>query len=419
MADADVLIIGAGASGLAAAAEARRKGERVLLLEAQSRPGRKILASGNGRCNLLNLNPPVYYGDSAFAKRVIENCGAAEIIRFFESIGLKVRDDGEGRVYPYTLQSSTVLESLLHALESAGVSILTGQRVSGLKKNKNSFEATALGGERFFGGRVIVCAGSPAHPDLGGCGDAPGLLLPFGHRRMPFRPVLTPLTAEKRSISGLSGIRVRCHIRVLNDEKEVYRNRGEALFTEDGISGICVMQCARFVEPGVSVCELNLIPGLFSGRDEALEYLQKQRSRCAGSEPVRLIEGICVPRLAFAICKQAGMALRGEKCAELTDKDLEAVYQVMTHYRVRITGTKGLDRAQSAAGGLDCGDFEPSRMESRLIPGLHAAGEALNVDGDCGGFNLMFAWASGLLAGRNGDVPSALPAAGQKLNGRD
>ena len=396
-----VIIIGAGAAGMAAAITAASLGDSVVLLEAQSRPGRKLLATGNGRCNLMNLGKPVYYGDRAFAEKVLQNCGPQEILRFWDHLGLKVRCE-ENRVYPCTFQASTVLDVLLASLRKLQAELMINQRVHSIRKEKASFTVVTESGRQFQATRVIVTAGSPAQPKLGGSSDGLSILAGMGHAIESPRPALTPLLTEKKAISGLSGIRAKCEIRMITDGVEVHRERGELLFTEEGISGICVMQCARFIEPGRSTAVLNWVPDLFASRDDILSFLRHQQAEEPEGEPPSLLRGILAPRLAWAVCRQAGLRMRGEQNAALTDPQLLGIAHSLTHYRIAVTGCCGTDRAQVCAGGALCRDFDPSTMESALSPGLFAAGEVLNVDGDCGGYNLMFAWSSGILAGRNG-----------------
>ena len=401
MRESDTLIVGAGASGLAAAAAASSAGDKVILLEAQDRPGRKLLATGNGRCNLMNLGEPVYYGDRHFAEKVFRFCGRQELELFWHSIGLQLRSE-DNRVYPCTFQAFTVLDVLLARLRRNQVELLTGQRVQFVRRMEGGYTAVSETGERYRSSRVIIAAGGPAQPKLGGCSDGFDLLNAFGHRMAPPRPALTPLFADHRAISGLSGIRVRCEIRMMCREEEKHRERGELLFTDEGISGICVMQCARFVEPGRSTAVINLVPDLFEGTGSLLAFLHQRKEAEPEEEPPSLLRGICMPRLAWAVCKQAGLSLRGETNADLSDAALQKVAAALTSYQIPIRDSAGMERAQVCAGGILCRDFHPSTLESRLSPGLFAAGEVLNVDGDCGGFNLMFAWASGILAGKNG-----------------
>ena len=399
---ADVLIIGAGASGLAAAVSAHERGERVLLWEAGNRPGRKILASGNGRCNLMNMGNPVYYGDTGFAADVLRKMPVDKLTDFWRKLGLEIRVDGNGRAYPCSNQASTVLEVLMSDLMKHGVRIRYGCSAELIQPDAGGYRVFSEQGDCTKAGRVIVATGGPAQPKLGGRESVIHLLAPLGHTLVPFSPVLTPLETDRRSVSGLSGIRIHCELRLVTDGSENFREKGELLFSDDGISGICVMQSARFAVPGHSVVMVNPFYDLYASPEEALEELLRRQAAWPGDEPDALLRGLCVPKFAFAICKQAGLSLRGETAGRLDREELLAVAKAMTGYRLPVTGKKGFDRAQVSAGGLLCEEWNPENMESRLWPGLHASGEAMNVDGTCGGFNLMYAWASGILAGLNG-----------------
>ena len=401
MADRTV-IVGGGASGLVAAIAAASMGDSVLVLERQSRPGKKLLATGNGRCNLLNLSPPKYFGDSEFALAALSACPPERIERFWRELGLGLRQDGEGRVYPCTFQAATVLETLMLSLDRHHIQLENGADVVSARRQGPLFSLRLRDDRTLDAHRLIICCGGPAQPRLGGTDAGYGLLTGFGHRLIDPSPSLTPLETDRRSVSGLAGIRVKCEICLENDGVVVRRETGELLFTEDGISGICVMQCSRFAIPGRSVCSVDLVADLFPDMDSLLSELFLRQARLGDLPPTALLSGLCVPRLAYAVCKQAGLALRGETCGTLNRSQIAAIGHTLRHYALPITGRKGLDRAQVTAGGIRCDEFDPLTMASTLVPGLHATGEVLNVDGDCGGYNLMFAWASGLLAGWNG-----------------
>mgnify|MGYP002624996693 CR=1 FL=1 len=401
MADRTV-IVGGGASGLVAAIAAASMGDSVLVLERQSRPGKKLLATGNGRCNLMNLSPPKYFGDSEFALAALAACPPERIERFWRELGLGLRQDGEGRVYPCTFQAATVLETLMLSLDRHHIQLENGADVVSARRQGPLFSLRLRDDRTLDAHRLIICCGGPAQPRLGGTDAGYGLLTGFGHRLIDPSPSLPPLETDRRSVSGLAGIRVKCEICLENDGVVVRRETGELLFTEDGISGICVMQCARFATPGKSICEMNLIEDLTPEMESAVAELRERKNRFPEEDPIILIQGFCLPKMAFAVCKQAGLALRGERNADLQESDLRAIVRALTAYRVKVTGRKGFEQAQVSAGGLECGAFRPENLESKLVSGLHATGEMLNVDGDCGGYNLMFAWATGILAGTNG-----------------
>lgn len=400
----DALIIGGGAAGMAAAIAAGMCGERVLVLERMDRVGKKLLATGNGRCNLMNLGPLRYPGGTALAQAVLARCGAEAQAAFWNHWGLPLRTEDGGRVYPASGQASTVLDTLRLAMTATGADIVAGAAVTEIRHHGNSFTVTA-GSQTWQARRVIAAGGGCAQPKLGSDGSAWALLEHFGHQLLDPRPSLTQIMTDTAPIRGLSGIRVRCRVAVLRSGKTLHEESGELLFADYGVSGVCVMQCARWAEPG---CELriDLTQGMgFAGEAGLAEELRRRMTLFAGHPTERLLTGLCVPRLASCLLKAACLR-REDPIDRLADAALDRLARVMAGFRLDVRGVKGFDSAQVTAGGLDIGDFDPATMESLYQPGLHACGEMLDVDGDCGGYNLMFAFGSGLLAGLNGrEIP--------------
>ena len=196
---------------------------------------------------------------------------------------------------------------------------------------------------------------------------------------------------------------MRCNISLFDRKHSLLqRKKGEVLFTEYGISGICAMQCARFIEESGCVAELDLISRVFPDKTDLMSYLKRRRKDVSFLQPEHILTGFLLPKLSFAVMKQAGIDMHKRLAGNLTDDELHAIANRLYRYTLPITGVRGLEDAQVTAGGADCNEFDPRTMESRIESGLYAAGEILNVDGDCGGFNLMFAFSSGILAGLNG-----------------
>lgn len=404
----DTIVIGGGASGLAAAVAAAEQGSRVLILEKGPRIGRKILASGNGRCNLMNDSAPRYYGDPGFAMRVLHRCGVPELTDFFHRYGLRLTRETEGRVYPMTLQAVSVLDTLKRALRLNRVQVrfdAAAERVATVAPDRGAGWLVSGKDIRERASRVILACGGPAQPKLGGTEDGGSLLQELNHRVIPFQPALTPIRTERQAVSGLSGLRVRCDVSLLREGTVIHRESGELLFTDYGVSGICVMQCSRFVQAG-DLLEVNLLPRREDLPVSLEEELKTRRERFRDLPPETLLDGFLLPKVSYGVLKQAGIPLRGETAGEISDEQLHKILYAAAHYQLRITEIGGFDQAQVSAGGADCREFDPETMESRLHPGLYATGELLNVDGDCGGFNLMFAFATGLIAGEACSSPS-------------
>lgn len=398
---AEVTVIGAGASGMPAAIQAASRQKKVILVDKNDSPGRKILASGNGRCNIMNLGRPKYYGNTEFAEKVLKRCPPEKIISFFHHYGLMITEENDGRMYPYSFQAASVLNVMKNAISITGVSMMTGFNILSVENNQNCFLIKGENNDTILSRKVVIACGGAAQPKLGGSSTGYQILHTLGHTIIPVYPSLVSLTTDKKSISGLSGIRSHCQITLIEKGKKIHSEKGEILFTDYGISGICVMQCARFTTDRNTYLEINFLYGLFDDIDSVRIELQRRSHMFPDFSPIRLFDGILPERISYAVLKQAGISLRGETAGSLTDKELRQIAETVIHYKVIITGTRGMDYAQVTAGGADCNEFIPETMESRISKGVYAAGEVLDVDGDCGGFNLMFAISSGIIAGES------------------
>ena len=398
-----VVIIGGGAAGLAAAIAAAECGDQVTILERMDRVGKKILATGNGRCNLMNTGARRFPGGTALADAVLDRCGVAEQTRFWQHIGLRMRQEDGGRVYPVSGMASTVLDTLRFAAEALGVTTITGVHVTGLFKARHGWTVMA-GEQKWKADRVIVAGGGCAQPKLGSDGSTWPLLTSLGHHLVEARPALTQIITETGAIKGLSGIRVRTRVRVTRNDQENYAESGELLFADYGVTGVCVMQCARYVAPG-DVLHIDLVKAMgFDSADDFKQELHRRRKLWNNTRlQYDLLTGLCVPKLAQALF--AAARLTGGQhftCGQLTPAVIESLAAKAADFTLLVKGVKGFDSAQVTAGGIYTEEFEPATLESRVAQGVHAAGEVLDVDGDCGGFNLMFAFGSGILAGLGG-----------------
>jgi predicted Rossmann fold flavoprotein len=399
-----VIIIGGGASGLAAACLCIAKGVSVTLLEKESRVGRKLLATGNGRCNLMHTGEPVFFGDTIFAQAVMAHCGPERVMGFWEDLGLVMREEEDGRVYPATNQAATVLDCLRLRLEASPLcAIKTSALVTDIRKTAKGFAIYTKEGETLESSLLLVASGGAAAPKLGGSDSLTGPLSKLGHRIIPFRPALCPLETDTRAIRGLSGLRVTAHLGLMVRGQVMAASSGEALFTDYGVSGLCAMQLARdareALEAGLPAkLAMDFSPGL--GLSSARMCRISPDAFVAQATKVRETLREMLPARARRLGKS--LLYVGLLPRLLADKvqglPLYEAADRLTGLELNITGVRGFDQAQVASGGLDCRDFDPATLASRRVPGLCAAGEALNVDGDCGGYNLLFAWATGILA---------------------
>lgn len=396
-----IVIIGAGASGLMAAIAASRvRPHSVLLLEKEVRVGRKLLATGNGRCNLLNmrLDKGHYHGSGAhIAQNVLERMTPAWLLDAFAAIGLVCREESEGRVYPFSGQASAVLDSLRLACDRQGVQVLTETPVSQIRMDQDRFHIQIAGQQPILADRVILAGGGKASPSLGSDGSALKLLARLGHTLTDTFPAIVPLRLPSDRIRGLKGIRMQATLTLHVDQSPVHTERGEALLTEYGLSGIAAMQLAR--ETNLALARQQQVTVQIQLMDpQSASALVAFRSNAFREQPMeRFFTGVLHKQLGATLLREAGL-LAGTPISEASTRPLIAL---LSDWRLPVLGTQPLAQAQVTAGGALATEFDPQTLASYLIPGLYACGEILDVDGDCGGYNLMWAWASGILAGQS------------------
>lgn len=388
-------IIGGGASGMAAAlAAAQNPRNRILLFERQARLGRKLQATGNGRCNLSNSHAAEggYHGQTPeFVTPAITRFPPEETRNWFQELGLFTVTEPSGRVYPYSDQANSVVDVLRFALEQPNIQVLTGVEVSRLRR-----EGTGFSVDGTYCDRVIVACGGLAGSKLGGTMSGYQLLRSMGHRMTKLRPALVQLKSSWNGVTALKGVRANCHAAIYRDESLHSQSTGEIQFTEYGLSGPVIFEISRDACQGGGdwLCRLDLLPHV---SQEQL-YCELDRRRQTSLPAQELLTGVLHNRLGRVVAKASGLSLNGA-VSELTDGELMSVCAAVKSFEVPLTEPLGMDSAQVTAGGILTEDFDPATMESKLVPGLYACGEVLDVDGDCGGYNLQWAWSSGRCAG--------------------
>lgn len=399
-----IAIIGGGASGIMAALTAAEdKNNRVLLIERQQRIGRKLLATGNGRCNLSNTGAAVknYHGKHPeFVIPALGNFPPAAALEFFRGLGLLTVTEDGGRVYPLSNSANSVLDVLRFALEKRGVEQRTACPVREIRREKKGYTLiTDEGG--IYADKLIVACGGAAGGKLGGVMDGYKLLAPLGHRRTALHPALVQLTTEPEYPRALKGVRADGRIWLTAGGKTLAESAGEIQFTEKGVSGIAafdISRAAAFCTEGGQV-HMDFMRGYSAG--EVFALLRRRRELLPELAGEELFTGMLHNRLGRMIVKYAGLD-RAAALGGFSDKELRAAAESCKDFTLGLRGTEGFDAAQVTAGGLMTGDFDPKTLESRISPGLFVCGELLDIDGDCGGYNLQWAWASGRLAGRLG-----------------
>lgn len=392
-------IIGGGASGMAAAlAAAENPANQVTVLERQARVGRKLQATGNGRCNLTNLHAMAggYHGeDPAFVQAALAAHPVEETLEWFRSLGLYTVAEPSGRVYPYSDQANSVVDVLRFALEKPNIRVITGFEAEKVKKTQEGFLISSRE-EELLCDRLIIACGGLAGTKLGGGMSGYKFLRSFGHHCTKLRPTLVQLKTDWPGVSALKGVRANCQATILRDGQSFAQSTGEIQFTEMGLSGPVMFEISRDAcqGPGVWQCRLDFLPELSREQVET-ELFRRRNTNLPASE---LLTGILHNRLGRVLTQSAGIN-QNQPISALLDGEIRELAELTKCFDVSLREPLGMDSAQVTAGGILTEEFCPETMESRRVPGLYACGEVLDIDGDCGGYNLQWAWSSGRLAG--------------------
>ena len=392
-------IIGGGASGMAAALAAAENPEvRVVLMERQARVGRKLGATGNGRCNLTNLHAAKggFHGeDASFAEFAVSAFTPEKTLEWFSSLGLFTVAEESGRVYPYSDQANSVVDVLRFALEKENIALKLGFEAEKVKKSANGFRVESKE-ETVECDKLIVACGGLAGTKLGGTMSGYKFLRGLGHKCTKLRPTLVQLKSSWGGCTGLKGVRCNCHAAIIHNGRLHSESTGELQFTEYGISGPVIFEVSRDVcqEKGDWSCRLDFLPGIETDTLMA-ELVRRKQTNLPASE---LLTGILHNRLGRVLSQSAGISQSRQVC-QLSDYDLQQAVLAVKKFEIGLTEPMGMDSAQVTAGGILTKEFDDKTMESRIVPGLYACGEVLDIDGDCGGYNLQWAWSSGRLAG--------------------
>ena len=397
-----MIIIGAGASGLCAAIVSARAGKSVTLLEQNNKIGKKILVSGNGKCNIDNkyISPHRFHGQNpAFIEELLKGYDFQVVKKFFTSIGLELIEGKEGKMFPMSLQASSVVELLAYEAKRLGVKILCDCEVTGIAKISKTFTIETSQGTKTCT-QLVMASGSPAAPHLGGSNAGYAFATKMGHSLVPRHPSLVQLCSDESWVKGCAGVKVVGLAKLYVNGEYVTEKKGDLLFTNYGISGLAILDLSREVSTRLAnfnYCELSLdlMPELSK---EKLTNLLLGRVKQDSEKPLDLwLQGIINKKLIAIILEQSKCKVRTEDA--LNRKEINRLVHAIKNLKLSISDTKGFKGAEVATGGIDTTEVNAQTMESKLVPNLFFAGEILDVDGDRGGFNFHFAWVSGMRMG--------------------
>ena len=402
-----LVVIGAGPAGIMAAISAAEREIEVLLLEKKNQIGGKIPVTGDGKGNLTNVNLKKSYYHSCSPEVVIPALKAFDFqstCHFFEKLGLKLYIDEKGRVFPYSREALIIQKLLATELKRLKVEVISGIKIEEIRRMGNLFEIIMEHTPSFYARQVILATGGLAAPQLGATGDGYRWAEKLGHHLIPPFPSLVQLTTKVPNFYLLPKIKLAEVILTLFiDEKRLLEKRGDLLFIPHGVSGTAIFALSRAaseaLQQGKKVAiQINLVPGLST--EELTTFLHEKKKNFPQQLLSLLLQGILPERLSQFILTSLHLDLN-LTIGLLSEDKIDSLIQNLINFYLPITGTQSWKYAQVTGGGVTVHEVNPETMESKIVPHLYFAGEILDVDGDCGGYNLQWAWSSGYLAGKS------------------
>ncbi len=398
-----VLIIGGGASGLMAAIIAARNGAKVTVLEHQNQIGKKILVTGNGRCNFTNTDQDLshYHSENLMNMAIaLKQFTSQDTVRFFTELGVFSKNRN-GYLYPHSDAASAILDVLRMECEHLKVKLACQIEVESIEKDGEIFKVRTPGWT-YEAEKLILATGSRAAPATGSDGSGYELAKSMGHTLIEPYPALVQLLSKEKCLNALAGLRVDARVILFADEKPVISNRGEVQLNANNISGIPVFQISAdaakaFAKGQKCHVVLDFLPD-FS--EELLQGFMKNRIKNSGyKSAVNFLTGLFAKKLSEVLCGKCGFSKK-QIADNFTEDDISKLCKQIKNFRINLYETNAFEHAQCCVGGVSLDEINPLTMESTILSGLYFCGELLDVHGDCGGYNLQWAWSSGFLAGR-------------------
>jgi len=405
----NVLVIGGGASGMMAAISALENGAKVTISERNNRLGKKVLVTGNGRCNITNtrISPENYYGKNPlFTNTIFSQFDNKKTIEFFENLGVVTKVEERGRVFPMSDQASSVVDILTHHLKDLGCQILYETNIGKIDKIENGFRVFLDDKESVFDKIILACGGKSV-PTLGSDGSGYGLAESLGHTITDVWPALVQIRLKGNFFEDISGVKIDGSAKIIVDGKEVRSEEGEILFTHYGASGPAVLKLSRdikeYILKGKKVSIAISVVKDFNSLTLD-NFLQKRFETLSKKALKTSFLGFTQKRLIPYLLKEAGVENIDKKCAEVSKQERKNIADVLLGWEFEVLDTNGFKNSQVTAGGIDTSEVDPKTLESKKVKGLYFCGEVLDIDADSGGFNLQFAWSSGYVAGKQSAI---------------
>lgn len=397
----DLIIVGGCSAGIVAAINAKRRNPdmKIAILEKLPRIGKKLLATGNGKCNLTNETAVMHdYIGKDFASYAFAKYSPETVKEFFASLGLLCYTDSCGRVYPESNTASSVVDALRFELERLNIDVFCDTPVTEIR-HKSDF---VINGE-FVCKKLIIAAGGKSSPSQGSDGSGYALAKSLGHSITKLYPALVPLCASPEITKPMKGVRVRNVTLTLKGDKKIAQTSGEILFTDYGLSGIAAMELAAPAQKYIDDVKCNpftyidFMPDM--NYNELVDYLINLNKIKGLVNIDNLLTGFLPKAVGIAVCKACKLYKADKLISELSEKDMRKIAEKIKNFPLEVTGSKDFKDAQVTSGGIKTDEIGKKTMQSKICKNLYFAGEIIDVDGGCGGFNLQWAWASGMLAG--------------------
>lgn len=399
----DVIIIGGGASGLMCAITAKQKNKNisVAIIEKNDRIGKKLLSTGNGRCNLTNkhITPDNYCGSfKKQLKNILNKYDTDYLLEVFNKLGLYTFCDNDGRYYPNSKQASSVLDVLRFACERLGVEIYCKENIKNIKKNNNNFTIKTENSE-YVSKKLVIANGSKAAPKLGGNSSCADYLKNLGHIFVPFSPALCPVKVKSDILKSLKGIRANAKTTLFDKNGNIIKSeKGEIQFTDLALSGICIFNLSLYTKKDYKI-SIDLLPN--KTFNEVVDIIYNNQTLFGDYEIENIFTGIFQKRITQAILKMSNLKDFSKLCKKLSNNEIKAIAKNVKNMCFNVIENSPFEQAQVALGGVKGSEIDENTMKSKLVKNLYICGEAIDICGDCGGYNLHFAFTSGIIAGAN------------------
>ncbi|BBM36694.1 NAD(P)/FAD-dependent oxidoreductase [Pseudoleptotrichia goodfellowii] len=399
----EIAIIGGGAAGFVAAITAAKSGKKVVILERKERVLKKVLVTGNGRCNMTNVKADIthYFGKNIdLIENILNSFTPKDTMEFFNELGIICNEEERGKVYPLSGQAASIVDALRFEAEKLGIVTETEFYVRKVEKDGFKFKIYSEDKRKIEANRVILATGGQSYPELGSNGSGYEIAKELGHSITKLSPSIVQLKAEKYQVKGLQGIKLDTAVTAYGDNKKICTYNGELLFTDYGISGNVVFNIS-FVMPLYKNVEFEIDFMKKFDYNELYDILKRRKEILGHLSMEQYFNGMINKKLGQFLAKISGIEKLSKPINTLSDGEIRSLCNVLKKYRVNVLETTGFKNAQVTAGGVPLDEINTETLESKKVKGLYFAGEVLDVYGECGGYNLQWAWASGHRAGES------------------